>query len=324
VDDVRLRLRQAVRAQLADLDAGAVVLVALSGGPDSLALAAATALEGQSCGVRAGAVVVDHGLQDGSFAVAARAAQQAASLGLQPVEVTNVSVTPAGLGPEATARVARYEALTGAAQHAGAQAVLLGHTLDDQAETVLLGLSQGSGARSMAGMRARHGLWRRPFLAVRRTDTAAACLAWGLQPWQDPHNDDRSFTRVRLRREVMPALHAALGAGVSEALARTAARLRDDDQALTLWAERAANEARSDDGSYDAAALAGVPAAVRHRVLRQLAVTAGVPARSWNSKHLTALDRLVTAWHGQGPAALPAGVVARRDCGRLYVSHPAP
>ena len=322
--DVRLRLRQAVRAQLADLHSGDVVLVALSGGADSLALAAATAAEAQAGDVRAGAVIVDHDLQADSATVASKAADQAATLGLHPVEVVSVSVDAAGLGPEANARAARYDALTAAAQRADARAVLLAHTLDDQAETVLLGLSHGSGARSLAGMAPRRGLWRRPFLAIRREDTVAACTAWHLQPWQDPHNDDSSFARVRLRREVMPALHAALGTNVSDALARTADRLRDDDEALTQWARRVAAEASRDDGGFDVTAIAAVPAAVRHRVLRQLAVAAGVPARSWNSTHLTTLDRLITAWHGQGPAALPAGVVVKRDCGRLYLSRPAP
>src|SRR5215207_3414871 len=142
-------VRRAVRAVLPP---AGLVLVALSGGADSLALAAATAFEAPRAGCRAGAVIIDHGLQQGSAEVAARAAAQAAELGLQPVLVRRVAVAPAGEGgPEASARIARYAALDAAAHETGAVLVLLGHTLDDQAETVLLGLARGAGAASLSG-----------------------------------------------------------------------------------------------------------------------------------------------------------------------------
>lgn len=256
VDPALAAVRAAVRAELAGLGPDDLVLVACSGGPDSLALAAALVLEaprvGRSVrsrghGVRAGAVVVDHGLQPGSDAVAARAAAQCRDLGLDPVVVRRV-VVPAGPGgPEAAARAARYAALDAVAAEHGATAVLLGHTLDDQAESVLLGLARGSGARSLAGMPRRRGAYRRPLLGVRRAQTLAACAALGLDPWHDPTNGpaepgaaaevgDPTPARSRVRHEVLPVLEAVLGPGVAPALARSAALLRDDADALDALA----------------------------------------------------------------------------------------
>ena len=156
-------VRSAVRAVLSSHPC---VLVACSGGADSLALAAAVAFEAPRAGVRAGLVTVDHGLQPGSAAVAAQVAGLGYELGLDPVEIVPVTVGRTG-GVEAAARDARYAALDAAASALGA-AVLLGHTLDDQAETVLLGLGRGSGPRSIAGMRVIDGHYLRPLLGLRR------------------------------------------------------------------------------------------------------------------------------------------------------------
>src|SRR5215470_1143508 len=218
-------VRFAVRKVLATLTGPAdgpgrpLVLVACSGGPDSLALAAAVAHEAPKAGLAAGGVTVDHQLQPGSAAQAARVAHTLAGLGLDPVLTETVTADGPG-GPEASARAARYRALGGAADRLGAVAVLLGHTLDDQAETVLLGLARGSGARSLAGMAPRSGRYLRPLLGVRRAVTVAACAAEGLPAWADPHNTDPAYTRVRVRHQALPALTAALGPGVAEALAR--------------------------------------------------------------------------------------------------------
>ena len=220
-------VRNAVRGSLAGLASGDLVLAACSGGPDSLALASALAFVAPRAGLRAGAVTVDHGLQEGSSDRAAQVAAVLRGLGLDPVRAVTVTVDGNG-GPEAAARTARYAALEKAAADLGAAAVLLGHTLDDQAETVLLGLARGSGARSLAGMAPRRGIFLRPLLGVRRQATAGACAAVGLVPWADPHNADRRFARVRVRLDALPALEAALGPGVAEALARTADQLRDD------------------------------------------------------------------------------------------------
>ncbi len=240
------RTREAVRTMLAELPPGTTVLVACSGGTDSLALAAATAFEAPKLKLRAGAVIVDHGLQADSTQTAEIAADQCRSLGLDPVQVWPVEVGSEG-GPEAAARSARYDALRDAADEFGADVVLLAHTRDDQAETVLLGLARGSGARSLAGMAAVAGLLRRPFLELPRATTAAACVASGLRPWHDPHNDDPQYTRVRVRHEVLPVLEEALGPGVVEALARTAGLLRADADALDVLA---ADLARDRSTSY--------------------------------------------------------------------------
>src|SRR4051794_21942057 len=219
------RTRAAVRAALVDLDAGDLVLAAVSGGADSLALAAAVAHVAPAVGLRAGAVTVDHGLQDGSAERAATVVATCEGLGLDPVVAERVTVGRAG-GPEAAARAARYAALDRALAQTGGSVVLLGHTLDDQAETVLLGLGRGSGARSLAGMPKVSGQCRRPLLGLRRSVTAAACAALGLDVWDDPHNVDPAFARSRIRADVMPALEAALGPGSAEALARSAELLR--------------------------------------------------------------------------------------------------
>jgi tRNA(Ile)-lysidine synthase len=234
-------VRVAVRRSVADLAPGSRILVACSGGADSTALAAATAFEAPRAGLQAGAVTVDHGLQPGSDQRAMAVADVLRGLGLRPVEAVRINVTGPG-GPEAAARRGRYAALDEAAHRLGACAVLLGHTKDDQAETVLLGLARGSGARSLAGMPPRSaggGRYRRPLLALTRSTTEAACEAEGLRPWADPHNSDPSYARSRVRHQVLPVLERELGPGVAAALARTADLLRDDADALDAWADRA-------------------------------------------------------------------------------------
>ena len=307
--------RSAVRAGLRDLDRGGLVLVACSGGADSLALAAAALWEAPRCGLCVGVVTVDHGLQAGSASRAAAVVRWAGTAGADPAEViTTTERAGARGGPEASARGARYAALDAAAERHGAAAVLLGHTLDDQAETVLLGLARGSGARSLAGMPAVRGRYRRPFLRVPRAVTDAACRALGLEPWRDPHNADPAFARARVRSVALPVLEAALGPGIAAALARTADLLRADADALDTWARQALAEVRGADGTLHVAALGALPDAVRTRVLRTAVLSAGVPAGRLSAEHVRALDALVTDWHGQGAVALPGGYrLARRD-----------
>jgi tRNA(Ile)-lysidine synthase len=306
-------VRNAVRASLADLKPGDLALAACSGGQDSLALAAALAFVGPRAGLRAGAVTVDHGLQEGSADRAADVASTLGGLGLDPVRAVTVTVDGPG-GLEAAARAARYAALEQAADETGAAAVLLGHTLDDQAETVLLGLARGSGPRSLAGMPRRRGLFTRPLLGVRRPVTAQACAALGLTAWSDPHNTDRRFARVRVRLDALPALEAALGPGVTEALARTADQLRDDAEVLD---EIAAAERRRGDAPMSTASLAGLPGAVRTRVLRSAALAAGCPAGALTAAHVARIEELVTGWRGQRGVDLPGGVRAARRSGSV-------
>lgn len=313
----QLAVRTAVRRDLERLDRGALVLVACSGGPDSVALAAAVAYAAPRLGLRAGAVVVDHGLQPATVEVATRTADWLRGLGLAPVELVAVQVDGAG-GPEAAARRARYDALDAVAERCGAGAVLLGHTRDDQAETVLLGLARGSGARSLAGMAPVRGRYRRPLLVLPRA-TVRAAVPDGAPVWHDPHNDDDAYARVRVRRDALPALQDALGPGVPEALTRSAELLRADADALDGWADRAWEGLATDDG-LALQPLAELPAAVRSRVLRRALLTAGAAAGDLTADHVAAVDALVVAWRGQGSPALPGGVGVARRCGRLVVS----
>jgi tRNA(Ile)-lysidine synthase len=299
-----------------------LVLAACSGGADSMALASALAFEADRAGVRAGGVTVDHGLQAGSAERALDVATKLRDLGLDPVEAVRVEVGREG-GPEAAARDARYAALERTADALGAVAVLLGHTRDDQAETVLLGLARGSGTRSLSGMAAVSGpggRYRRPFLLLDRDTTRKACLVQGIDVWEDPHNADPSYTRARVRHEALPVLEKSLGRGVVASLARTAQLFRDDADALDQWAAYARREATvtgDPDGGLDVARLRPLPPAVRRRVLRAAAVAAGSPSGSLFARHVEEADRLVTEWRGQGPLNLPGGVVARRADGRL-------
>lgn len=313
-------VRRAVRASLSALPAGSTVIVALSGGPDSLALAAATAFEAPKLGLRAASVTVDHGLQPGSDEAALAAARTAAELGLDPL-VVSVEVGTAG-GPEAAAREARYGVLRDAARDANAAAVLLGHTLDDQAETVLLGLARGAGATSLAGMTPDRtdddsGVrWLRPLLAVRRETTVAACAAARLDPWLDPHNRDDRFRRVRVRERVLPLLESELGPGVAEALARTAEQLREDAQAFDdMIAETIEDIVEPAEAgiAISVAALAANPPALRHRIIRH--VVQSEFHESLSRSQTLEVARLVTDYSGQGPIDLP-GCRARR-VGRL-------
>jgi len=323
-------VRRAVRVSLADLEPGTVVLAACSGGADSLALAAAVAFEAPKAGLLAGGITVDHGLQPGSAEQARRVAAVLDGFGLSPVlsVVAQVARPQDGgsyPGPEAAARSARYAALDEAAERAGAW-VMLGHTLDDQAETVLLGLGRGSGSRSLAGMAPVAGRYRRPLLGVRRSQTLAACAAQGLQVWDDPQNSDPAFTRARVRR-LMPALEEALGPGVAEALARTAPLLRADADVLDAVAAAEAAQlgglAEAQASGWPADVLAGLPVAIRQRLLRSAALTAGCPAGALSQRHVTSLDELVTGWHGQRWTDLPGGIRCRRRYGRLLFSRTA-
>jgi tRNA(Ile)-lysidine synthase len=313
-------VRRAVRSALPP-DRDALVLVACSGGPDSLSLAAATAHEAARAGVRAGAVVVDHGLQPGSDAVAAVAARACRELGLGPVEVVRVAVGTAG-GPEAAAREARYAALDAAADRLGAALVLLGHTLDDQAEQVLLGLARGSGARSLAGMPAARGRYRRPLLGVARAVVRDALGDLGAHAWDDPSNTDRTTARARVRHDLLPALEAGLGPGVTAALARSADLLREDADALDALAAEVVEGLPALADGVAAEALASHPDAVRRRALRLLLVRGGCPAGSLTRDHVLAADALVVRWRGQGAVALPGGARAVRSSGMLSLVPP--
>jgi tRNA(Ile)-lysidine synthase len=333
------QVRGCVRQGLAGLEPGDLVLAACSGGADSLALAAALAHEAPRAGLRGGGVTVDHGLQDGSAERASRVAAVLRELGLDPVHQVGVTVPagPGSGGPEAAARTARYAALEQVAEQAAAAVVLLGHTRDDQAETVLLRLARGAGGRALAGMPARRGRFRRPLLGTARATLREACAAQHLEPWDDPHNADPAYARARVRHQALPALEEALGPGVAAALARSAAQLTADCEALDAMAaaeawriqpERAAPYLGDGAGLVlsvaDIEGLAELATAVRSRVLRQAALAAGCPPGSLAAGHIAALDALVTGWHGQRWADLPGVIRARRRYGKLLFSKGRP
>jgi tRNA(Ile)-lysidine synthase len=299
-----LAVSQAVVAALTERDTH--LLVACSGGADSLALAFGALRAATASSRQLSAMVVDHGLQSGSAAVAERARDQLGGLGILDVVISRVDVGSGRGGPEAAARQARYAAL-GAEADTRQATIWLAHTMDDQAETVLLGLARGSGPRSLTGMAARSGRLVRPLLGLRRSVTERACAELGLEPWRDPHNADRRFARVRVRSTVLPTLEAQVGPGTVEALARTAALLRDDAELLDQLA------AAADPGTdtLDCTSLLALPRALRTRVLRRWLLRHG--AEEVTMTQLTAVEQLVTAWRGQGPTDLPGVRVTRQD-----------
>jgi tRNA(Ile)-lysidine synthase len=309
-------VRHAVRRGLGDLDPGARLVVACSGGADSLALASATVHEGRNEGWYVVGATIDHALQEDSAERAERVVAQLAVLGVDETVGARATVDAPGLGPEAAARAARYALLDQIRERFAADAVLLGHTRDDQAETVVMGLARGSGGRAIAGMRRSFDHYRRPLLDVSRLDTVTACQVEGLAVWDDPHNSDPAFTRVRVRRRVLPVLEEELGPGVTDALARTADQLRGDMDLLDEYADRALAET-SVEGGLSTDAVAGLADPIRTRALRLAALAAGAPPGEMFHQHVLAVDALVTDWHGQKWVDLPGHVRASRRNGVL-------
>ena len=314
---IQLDLRSALLANLADLEPGDQIAVGLSGGGDSVALLKAAVHVGNEKSFVVTAIIIDHQLQADSGAVAEQAAQIAKDLGTSKVEIVKVQVaTGSGSGGlEAAARNARRDVFESYANMNNVKAVLLGHTLEDQAETVLLGLARGSGARSLSGMRAIDGIYRRPFLNLTRELVRSTVI--DLATFEDPHNSDPSFTRVRVRQTVLPVLEKELGPGVAQALGRTADMLRDDADALDMDAAMifAAGEPTINE-------LEKLSKAVRTRVLRHLAIRAGVLVNDLSREHILNIDNLITNWHGQGSLNLPGQVNVKRESGKLIFYTP--
>jgi tRNA(Ile)-lysidine synthase len=307
-------IRSAVRECLSSCSAGDTVLVAVSGGADSLALAAALVPESKNLLVKLVGVTIDHQLQKSSGDQAAKVLAQLSELGIEQVEIVKVEVELVD-GLEASARRARYAALDAVAEKYNAKLVFLGHTLNDQAESVLLGLARGSGARSLSGMARCTGKYCRPLLEITRSETVAACSENNLTPWIDPHNSDSSFARVRVRTDALPKLEESIGPGITEALARSADLLRDDADALDGWAAQVA--ADLDLADLEINRLADLPKAVRTRLLRKAIYAAGAPMGSITAEHVASVEAFVTSWHGQGACSLPGGVKVCRISGRL-------
>ena len=306
-------VRNAVRAWLENYEAGDTILVAVSGGADSLALAHALSVESKEFVISVIGVTIDHQLQEQSGAQAEKVKSQLKEFGVDCI-IQKVTVNIKD-GLEASARTARYEALQEVAKEKNAVAVFLGHTRDDQAETVLLGLARGSGTRSLSGMAHHNGLYVRPLLEITRIQNEQYCEELKLHFWNDPHNQNPEFARVRVRNEALPALEKSIGPGISEALARSAHLLRDDADALDHWAKR--EEIHLNLADLDCSHLEELPRAIRTRIIRAAIYAAGAPAGMVTLEHVSAVEALVSAWTGQGALNLPGGVKVERISGRL-------
>lgn len=314
-------IRAAIRPHLELIPAGEVVLIGCSGGADSMALAVGTKLESTSH--RIIPVVVDHGLQQNSAKVAEETCTLLRSRGFEEIFQARASVMVTD-GLEASARRARYQIFHQALETYGAENFFLAHTQNDQAETVLLGLARGSGTRSLSAMAERNLPFIRPLLGLTRETTEKFCDEQSIKYWQDPHNDDLTFTRVRIRKNVLPIMEKELGPGITSALARSARIFREDADALDLWAEKVFTQS-SDPKNFEIETLEKLPIAVRSRVLRMAIYAAGAPSGSISADHLLPIEALVTEWKGQGEVSLPGGVKVSRISGRLSLSrHRAP
>lgn len=336
-----VKVRNAVKAALRTVDVTHGVVIGLSGGADSLALVAAACAE--ACSPKGllyevgksvhshyenhsdhrnrrspvHAVVVDHGLQQGSDEVAKQAAQKVEKLGAS-VEIIKVHIDAAdSAGPEAAARFKRHDALRAVAAHRKAP-LLLAHTLDDQAETVILRLARGGGPQALSAIRG-DSTWSdgtrilRPMLTVRRADTLGCCEELGLQPWHDPHNKEMRFARVRVRELLLPMLEEQLGPGVAENLAKTAEIAAADNDALDRMAEEALAGLTA-GFTADQQPEAVPKLAVEDVVKLERAVASRVIAR-WlrnagaapSSLQIEQVLRLATDYHGQGGVQISRG-----------------
>jgi len=311
--------RRVVRNALAHFEPGDRILLAVSGGADSLLLAATTNLEASKVGIQLSALVVDHQLQNGSGEVALSAQKKLIELGITEANISQVEVigNVGNGGMEAAARRARYEALDAEADRIGAVAIFLGHTEDDLAETVLLGLARGSGTRSLSGMAFHVGRYVRPFLELSRAQVLTACKESGIEFWSDPQNEDLSFARVRVRNEILPKMEKEIGPGISKALARTSRILREDADALDLIAGDIF-ASLADPAQIPIELISELPIAVRKRVIKRAIEAMGAPSLS--AEQILEVEALVGGWKGQGAVALAGGITARRDSGRLTLS----
>ena len=305
-------IRLAVRTSLtSNTKPGQKLLIAVSGGADSLALAAACEFEAKKLKVKIAAAVIDHSLQNNSDKVAAQTAKTLATLGFEEVVVMKIAVGKAG-GPEAAARTARYTALETIRQKTKSNFVVLGHTASDQAETVLLGLVRGSGSKSLSGMSEKTGLLLRPLLGIERATTEAFCKDSGIKYWSDPQNKDEKFLRVMIRKHVLPFLEKQLGGSVAASLVRTADQLREDNTYLESQADKSFKKYAKVSGSgisFDAKAIEKLPAAILNRVIKK--ALDGFGSES-SRTHVLAVSDLVLSWHGQKPLALPGVRVVRK------------
>lgn len=313
-----IELQNAVQNLLKDLDPGDLVLVGCSGGADSLALVWTTSVVGKRLELKTGAVIVDHQLISESNDVAQNAKKQCEELGIEKVIIKKVEVNQTNEGLEAAARIARYEAFENVLHETNAKVILLAHTQDDQAETVLMRLTRGSGAKSLSGMSAISGKYLRPFLHLRKKIVHDSLDVIGMKAWQDPANFDNQYLRVKVRQELMPKLIEVLGEGAISSLDKTSQLLRLDNQALDDLAQKFV-DAQDDvkKNGLKVKELENIPEAIRTRVLKICAVASGVHPGPFSFEHIEAIDALVKNWHGQGNVDLPGFIQATRVDGSL-------
>ena len=312
--DATVAIRNAVKPFLLECEAGDNIIVAVSGGADSLALAYAILKEATPLALSVIAVTIDHQLQENSSAQAKKVQTQLKELGYEKVIIEKV-VVDTKPGVEAGARNARYQALNSISEKEKAAKIFLGHTRDDQAETVLLGLARGSGTRSLSGMAVANGKYIRPLLSITRDETEKACEEIGIDFWIDPHNSNTDFSRVKVRMEIIPIMEEKIGPGIADALARSAAILRDDADALDAIAD--SEIVGLNLGDLDCEHLASLSRAIRTRVIRRAIYAAGAPTGSISWDHVRSVEALITSWRGQGALNLPGGVKVERISGRL-------
>jgi len=308
-----IEMQNAVQNLLKDFDAGDYVLVGCSGGADSLALAWTTLVVGKRLELKTGVIIVDHQLFPESNSVALNAKKQCEDLGIEEVIIKKVNVEQTHEGLEAAARIARYEAFENVLQETNAQVILLAHTQDDQAETVLMRLTRGSGAKSLSGMAQVSGKYLRPFLHLRKKLVHDSLDLIGLKAWQDPANTDHQFLRVKVRHELMPKIVEVLGESAISSLDKTSQLLRLDNQALEELAQQFF-ESQKDvkTNGLEISELEKLPEAIRTRVLRICAIASGVHPGPFSFEHIEAIDALVKNWHGQGNVDLPGFIQATR------------
>ena len=316
---VSMKIRKAVRNSITkDAQKASqkpLYLVALSGGADSLALASAVASEASRKGATfyAGAVIVEHGLQEATKKVAEDTAQLAREFGLDPVMIIPVSITEKGLGAEGDARAARYSAFEEAVEKTHARGVIIGHTMNDQAEQVLLGLARGSGARSVSGIAEQRDMYIRPMLEISRKETEESCREMGIDFWVDPHNSHEEYARVRVRKNLLPQMIEELGEDVVQNLARTAQIAREDSDAMDFIIDEKIEslvEISDNEYSFNVQELQRLPVAIRKRMFKKLAKN--YMNADFMSTHCEAVNALIDEWNGQKPLNLPGGITVKR------------
>jgi len=316
-----LELRQALRPWFEKFEPNSRICIGVSGGADSMALAIAAKLESNNFEIDLITVIVDHGLQENSTEVAELTRKKLESIGYSDIFIGRAIVQLTD-GLESSARRARYKVFEQAMETFSSTKFLLGHTKNDQAEGVLLGLARGSGTKSLSGMQFVNGAFIRPFLNIGRELTQAACREAGIEVWNDPHNFNNEFARVRVREKILPLLEENIGPGIIDALARSAKILREDASALDDWAAEVFSAINPSD--IDISTLAPLPVAVRSRVLRKAIYAAGAPAGSISAAHLEPIEAFVSDWRGQGHTSLPGGVKVCRISGRLSLLQQEP